>query len=81
MTSRKVWFIVLKKDSFGENDVSAVMNESKKAGIKPERCLIISLTDLDDSTKLRALQERFWIWNEGELNTLLTLFDKPYIIR
>jgi len=74
------WFVVLKKESFGEGDVSMVVAEAKKLGKKPDRCLIISLTDLDENARLKALQERFWIWNEGEVNTLLTLFNKPYIL-
>ena len=81
LTDDAVWFIVLKKDNFGENDVHTISLESRKIGQKPERCLIISLVDLDENTRLRAFQERFWIWNETELNTLLTLFDKPYILR
>ena len=81
MSSDAVWFIVPKRDSFGENDVNAVLSEVKKTGEKPDRFLIISLTDLDENTRLKALQERFWIWNEGELNTLLTLFHKPFILR
>jgi len=80
-TDNAVWFIVIKKDNFGENEFNAIVSEARKIGQKPERCLIISLTDLDDTMRIRALQERFWIWNEGELNTLLTLFDKPYIVR
>lgn len=80
-TADAAWFIVLKKDNFGENDVNRILEEAGKMGRRPERCLIISLTELDENTKLRALQERFWIWNEGELNTLLTLFDKPTIAR
>jgi len=80
-TENATWFIVMKKEIFGENDVNAVLAEAKKIMKKPERCLIISLSDLDENARLRALQERFWIWNERELNALLTLFDKPYIVR
>jgi predicted transcriptional regulator len=80
-TGESHWYIVMKKDHFDENDVNAVMSEIKRSGERPERCLIISLTDLEQNTKIRALQEKFWIWNERELNTLLTLFDKPFIPR
>ena len=80
-TADASWLFVLKKDNFSENDMNAVLKELKKIKEKPERCLIITLSDLDANAKLRALQERFWIWHEGELNTLLTLFDKPYILR
>ncbi len=76
-----LWYIILKKENVHENDVSLFLGELKRLGEKPQRCLIISLTDLDENTRLKALQEKFWIWNEGELNTLLTLFDKPFIVR
>jgi hypothetical protein len=64
-----------------ESDVNVIMRETKKVGPRMERCLIISLEALDENTRLKALQEKFWIWNEQELNTLLTLFDKPYIVQ
>jgi hypothetical protein len=79
VTDDAVWLIALKKGSFAESDVNTILKEIKKGRKKPERCVIVSLSGLDENTRLRALQERFWIWNEGEINTLLTLFDKPYI--
>jgi hypothetical protein len=81
VTDDSSWFIILKKDGLNENDINLLLDESKKMGTKPERCLIISLIDLDENARLKALQERFWIWNEHELNTLLTVFDKPFIVR
>lgn len=80
-TDTSTWLIVLKEDSFQERDISAIVQEAKKLGRKPEKCLMISMSKLDDHTKLKALQERFWIWNEEELTALLTLFDKPSILR
>ncbi|MCK5012332.1 MAG: ATP-binding protein [Candidatus Omnitrophica bacterium] len=80
-TEDAVWFIVSKQEHVGESDVNMILREAKQIEPKPERCLIISLMDLDENTRVKALQERFWIWNERELNTLLTLFDKPYIVR
>lgn len=80
-TDEDVWFIILKKENFYENDVNMVLQEMKRLGQRPQRCVVISLAALDENARLKALQERFWIWNEDELNTLLTLFDKPYILR
>ena len=54
--------------------------EAKKMGLRPRRCVIVSLSELEDSVKLRALEERMWIWNEPELNSMMSLYDKPYII-
>ena len=47
---------------------------------KWHRCILISLSSLDENARVRALQERMWIWNEVEVNTLMNLFDKPFIV-
>ncbi len=75
------WFIVLRHEALGENDVNTFLKESKKLDQRPQRCLIISLSELDANARLRALQERVWIWNESELNTLLNLYNKPFIVQ
>ncbi|MBN1869884.1 MAG: hypothetical protein JW847_04830 [Candidatus Omnitrophica bacterium] len=80
-TEGATWFVVSKREHVEESDVNMVLREAKRIEPRPEKCLIISLTDLDENTRLKALQERCWIWNEQELNTLLSLFDKPYIVR
>lgn len=75
------WFIILKRSSLSENDVNAFVAELKKLNQKPQRRVIISLTDLDENTRLKALQERMWIWNEKEINALLSFYDKPFILK
>jgi len=75
------WFIILKQDSLSEKDVSLFLDESKKFSQKPQRRIVISLDNLDDNVRLKALQEKMWIWSEGELNLLLNMYDKPYIIQ
>ncbi|MBI4309517.1 MAG: ATP-binding protein [Candidatus Omnitrophica bacterium] len=75
------WLIVLKKDPVHENDLNAFLEEMKKMTPKPQRCVIVSLSGLDDNAKIRALQEKLWVWNEEEINTLMRLYDEPYIVR
>lgn len=74
------WHIIMKKDNFVENDLHAVLSRIKRNGRKQERGLIISLNGLDQNARVKALQEKFWVWDSAEVNTLLTLFDKPYIL-
>ena len=81
LTNEDVWLIAVKGENVSEAEVSALLEESRKNAPKPQRHLIISLKTLDENTRLKALQERCWIWNEDEINTLLTLFNKPYISR
>ncbi|MCR4338197.1 MAG: hypothetical protein NUV91_10380, partial [Candidatus Omnitrophica bacterium] len=57
-----------------------IIQEAKKILQKPQKCILIPLSDLDENARLKALQERMWIWNEEELNTLLNFYDKPYIV-
>lgn len=80
-TNDDVWLVVVKDKNLSETEVNALLEESKKNATKPQRHLIISLSTLDENTRLKALQERCWIWNENEINTLLALFNKPYIVR
>ena len=80
-TEDSVWFVMSKRENIVESEINVILREIKKIETRLERCLIISLTDVDENTRLKALQEKFWIWNEQELNALLTLFNKPYIVR
>ena len=73
------WLVVMKKESMTETDMNTFIQESKKLSPRPQRCVIVTLSDMDENTKVRLLQEKMWIWNGQELNTLMHVFDKPYI--
>ena len=72
----------LKPDTIKEKLAREMANpeEARKMGIRPRRCVIVSLSELDDGARLRALEERMWIWNEPEVSSLMNLFDKPTIV-
>jgi len=78
---KETWFFILKKEPLQEGEVNAFLTQAKKLNERPVKSIIIALSDLDVNARLKALQEKFWIWNEPELNTLLHLFDKPYIVK
>ena len=75
------WLVVLKKDPVQDNELSGILEEIKKLEPKPARCVIVSLSGLDENAKVRALQEKLWIWDEEQLNNLMHLFDEPIIVR
>lgn len=75
------WLIVLKRDPVHDQELNAFLEEMKKLSPKPQRCVIVSLSGLDDSAKIRALQEKLWVWNEEEINVLMHLHDEPYLTR
>lgn len=75
------WFIALKEEGICEADVNVFLTESKRIIKNPQQRIIISLRELDANARLKALQEKMWIWNESELNALLNLYDQPYIVK
>lgn len=77
--SGDVWVALLKDGDIREQDLSAAVAQIRERFARPRRCILISLTDLDETVRVRALQERMWIWNENELRTLLNIYNKPYI--
>ncbi|NLE65263.1 MAG: hypothetical protein GX606_05050 [Elusimicrobia bacterium] len=79
-TSEGKWLLVLRKDPMIESDIGAIVEEVRTMPDRPKRCVIVSLSELDEAARLRALEERMWIWNEPEINALMNLFDKPYIV-
>lgn len=74
------WLFFLNEGEVGEQDLVRTMDEAKRRFAKPKKCVLISLTDLDETARVRALQERMWIWNEEEVRTLLHIYNKPYIV-
>lgn len=70
------WIIILKPDAIGENEIVRLAEETRKIIQKPQRCVLISFKPLDENARIRAIQERMWIWNEGELNALAEIYDK-----
>jgi len=76
-----VWLVVLKKDPVHDNDLNGILEEIKKLDPRPARSVIVSLSGLDENAKVRALQEKLWIWDEDQLNSLMHLFDEPIIVR
>jgi len=75
------WLVVLKKDPVHDNDLNGILEEIKKLVPRPARSVIVSLSGLDENAKVRALQEKLWIWDEDQLNSLMHLFDEPIIVR
>jgi len=76
-----LWLVVLKKDPVHDNELNGIIEEIKKLDPKPARSIIVSLSSFDENAKLRALQEKLWIWDEDQLNCLMHLFDEPIIVR
>ena len=77
----ETWLVILKRDPVHENDLNGILEEIKKFDHKPTKSIIVSLSGLDENARVRALQEKLWIWDEDQLNALMHLFDEPTIVR
>lgn len=75
------WLVVLNEQDLSEADMGVLLSEVKKSGQRPSKKVIVSLKGLDSPVRLKALQEKMWIWNEGELNFLFNMYNKPYIVK
>lgn len=75
------WLVVLNKSRVQDHELNSILEEIKKLEPKPIRSIIVSLSGLDENAKVRALQEKLWIWDEEQLNSLMHLFDEPIIVR
>ena len=73
------WLFALKTETVNESDINLILSQTNKLLPKPRKHILVSPSGIDDSTRLKALQERMWVWSEGELSTLLNMFNKPYI--
>lgn len=81
ITSDGVWFIIFKEGNLQEQDVNIFLAESKKFPEKPQQRIVVSLCELDANARLKALSEKMWVWSGEELNALLNLYGKPYIVK
>ncbi|MFA5100513.1 MAG: ATP-binding protein [Candidatus Omnitrophota bacterium] len=75
-----LWVIGLKQDALSEDDITAFSQECRKYRHKLERKVLVTLADVDQNSRLRALEEKIWTWDLNCLNQMMDLFSKPRIV-
>ncbi len=75
-----LWIMGLKHGELTEEDVSEFAKECKKYRHKLQRKIIVTLEDINANTRLKALEEKVWAWDVNNLNLLLDLYSKPWVI-
>jgi len=75
-----LWIVAIKCDPLTEEDITDFAKECKKYRHNFKRKIIITLRDIDTNTRLRALEEKIWTWDINNLNQVLDLFSKPWVI-
>jgi hypothetical protein len=74
-----LWVIGFKQDALSEDDITLFSAECRKYRHKLERKVLVTLADIDQNSRLRALEEKIWTWDLNCLNQMLDLFSKPRI--
>jgi len=80
-TEGDVWAVAFKEGLIMDTDVTAFLSATKELKQRVARHIIISLNEIETNARLRALQEKIWVWNAQELNFILNLYGKPYIVK
>jgi len=75
-----LWIMCFKREQLNENDIAEFALECKKFRHKLQRKIIITLSDIDSNTRLRAMEEKIWAWDINNLNQLFDVFSKPRVI-
>lgn len=75
------WAVVFKEGMILDTDVVAFLDSIKEFKNQISRRVVISINEIETNARLRALQEKMWIWNSADLNFILNLYGKPYIVK
>ena len=79
-SNESLWIMAFKDDLLTEQDITDFARECKKYQHKSQRKIIVTLKNIDENTRLRALEEKIWAWDINNLNQVLDLFSKPWVI-
>ncbi len=75
-----LWIMAFKDNHLTEDDVAEFSKECKRYRHKTQRKIIVTLNDIDSNTRLRALEEKIWMWDINNVNQMFDLFSKPRVI-
>jgi hypothetical protein len=74
------WLVLLKEEEVFEDDINNFLEETKRFNLKPEKKILIFANGIEPNARLKALQEKMWLWNLSDLNLLMNFYHKPYFI-
>lgn len=75
-----LWIMAFKQGVLTEDDITEFAKECKKYRHKLQRKIMVTVKDIDTNTRLKALEEKIWTWDIDNLNQILELFSKPWVI-
>lgn len=79
-SSESLWIMGFKDEQLNEEDITEFARECRKYRHKQQRKIIVSLKDIDTNTRLRAMEEKIWTWDVNNLNQMMDLYSKPWVV-
>ena len=76
---KKYWFCAIEEGFIDEAKIGTYLELAKKKDCIKK--ILIALDGIDPTARLKALEAKIWIWNQNTVNDLLTLFEKPRVIK
>ncbi|MFZ5799993.1 MAG: AAA family ATPase [Candidatus Omnitrophota bacterium] len=80
-TQRDKWALLFKEGMILDVDILSFLSATSEKDEKFARRVVISLSEMETNARLRALQEKMWIWSAADMNFILSLFGKSYIVK
>jgi len=79
-SSDSLWIMGIKDEALTEQDITEFAKECKRYHHKSQRKILVTLKEVDQNARLRALEEKVWTWDLNSLNQILDIFSKPRVI-
>ncbi|MBU1086490.1 MAG: hypothetical protein KKD05_03125 [Candidatus Omnitrophica bacterium] len=76
---KKTWICCIENDFVDEVKIGYFLEKAKRKDMIKK--ILITLDGIDANAKLKALDAKVWIWDQNILNELLTLFEKPRLLK
>ncbi|MFH1063223.1 MAG: ATP-binding protein [Candidatus Omnitrophota bacterium] len=76
---KKSWICCIEKNFVDEAKIGYFLEKAKRKEFIKK--ILITLDGIDANARLKALDAKVWIWDQNILNELLTLFEKPRLIK
>lgn len=75
------WLVLLKEGAVCETELNNFLERIKNFNLKPAKKILIYVSDIEPNARLKALQEKIWLWNLTDLNLLMNFYHRPYFIK
>lgn len=75
-----LWLIAFTQEALTESDITEFTKECKRYRHKAQKKILVTFNDIDTNSRLRAMEEKIWMWDVNSVNQMLDLYSKPRII-